>query len=382
MVALARWRLTTIGIPLCVLFLAGVELAKPNFFDAYAALVLLPQEKPVLDVAVRAGGLRLDGDAAERAGSGSLMLPPRTELYVALLTSKAVLEPLAARMSGRVPELFGVPDVAGSELLRRAIVIRATKDGMLEIRARSADPGAAAALAQAVVEVGMRAAKGIEKQLVLEQSRYLERAVVGVRRELQRSESKLRNFYASAHLIDPVMQATDALRQIREVLGAREKARAELAERLAYCTEDAPDVVRLRARIASAEARVREVRGSTVGEVGDKDFGQLLLEFESLRKVVGFQRDLLATLQLRKNVLDLRAEQPGAKLAVIEAAKVPMTPAGPRRRVVLLIAIAVSGIGAIATAVILEQWRYARESDYVRGRLREFRELLRLRRNA
>ena len=80
-----------------VLLVVGLTLGiirlilMPSIYTASAVAVLLPREKPVLDVAIDTSSIETANDRASRSTSGSLLLPPYPALYTTLIYTRPVL---------------------------------------------------------------------------------------------------------------------------------------------------------------------------------------------------------------------------------------------------------------------------------------------------
>ncbi|MEM7245687.1 MAG: hypothetical protein AAF533_10105, partial [Acidobacteriota bacterium] len=89
-------------LALCVVVCTALAVLKlsrtESFYRATADVVLLPREKPALDLQVSASSMDVGEDRAQRADSGSLMLPANPDLYISLMTSRALLENLAEKL--------------------------------------------------------------------------------------------------------------------------------------------------------------------------------------------------------------------------------------------------------------------------------------------
>ena len=83
-----------------------------------------------------------------------------------------------------------------------------------------------ASIPNALIQECQRASKAIEAQLLVNQAGHLEQAAETARIQLEQSEETLKEFSEVHGLIDPGLQATDRLRQIRDVVSLRDARHA------------------------------------------------------------------------------------------------------------------------------------------------------------
>ncbi|MHC5003211.1 MAG: GumC domain-containing protein [Planctomycetota bacterium] len=378
---LARRRLLIIAIVTAGAVAGTLQyLRTPSFYRASAVAVLLPREKPAVDMAVSSATVETTEDGAKRANSGSLMLPPQTDLYVALLGSRSVLESLAGQFGDRLARLRELKANDRSDeivmRLKDMVSVAGTDEGLLTFTVTADDPVLASDLANAMVQEGQRASKAIERQLLVQQAGYLEYAVRASAERLTDAESRLKSFCERHRLIDPNLQATDSLRQIRELDAVRERRAIELARRRLSHTDADPGVRALQHEIELTDQRLVALHAEITSGIGDEEYGRLLVEFEGLRQEVRFRRDLLGTLSTQTEVFRIRAEQPAGNIAVVRPAVPVHTPAGPSRKKTFGLAVGGAMFAAVALCLVLEQVRLVRRDPALANRLDEVRDAI------
>jgi len=319
--------------------------------------VLLPREKPITDASLNLGSVRTENDAAVRATSGTLMLPPNPDLYIELIYSRAVMESLAHRFQPRPPDMADV--VESDEViaqLRRAVVVKGSLEGILTITVTLEERETTAALANAILDECESASKKIERQLILQQAGYLEGAVRQATDDVNAAQAALVGFAARNQLVDPEAESTESLRMIREAVTARASLNAKLSGLLISRTEKDPEVRRLGGEIAAIDARLVDARTELGGGPERGSFSSLLVEHEGLRQQLRFRRDMLGTLEAQTNIFRLRAEQPAGSLAVVRVATPPDSPAGPSKKQVLGVPLFAGAALGVLIALLHTQW--------------------------
>lgn len=365
----------------CVVLGASVGVVKlattkPYYKSACVAL-LLPREKPGLDVSVSTGSLETGMDSAKRETTGALMLPPDTDLYTTILMSRSVILAVAETFAEQLERLELVPERDRSEevvdAIKSMLKISGTDEGMMTIEVTCIDAELAADLANEFMSEMERASKAIERQLIVQQSGFLSGAETKVGQQLATDERALAEFYAEHGVVDLTSQAADILRMIREQKQAMSSLEHDRMERLTGYTEDDETVVMMDQRIAKHRADIERLRNSYLDVVSQEGFGQVRIQYEGLRDRVGYKRDLLATISTQRSVFDIRAEQPAGSVAVLKSAVAPHRPAGPSRKLTIGLPLIASILLACVLVLVLEQWGGSRSDPYIARRMTEIR---------
>lgn len=335
-VAKQKWIVLIILLLGCVLGVVRL-MQMPPIYTSSAVAVLLPREKPMLDAAIDTSSVETSDDSASRSASGSLMLPPNPTLYTTLILSRPVLSRIAEKFGPRLSGHLSPRDRSDEvvQQIRSMISLKSTEEGLITITVESRHADLSADIANELFAECEKASKSIERQLILQQAGHLDKALESSLVRLRVTEQAMSSFAKTYGLIDVDMQASNQLRSLRELSTELDSINADLEElRLSY-SERSPEVRRLLARRATLESQQAGSRENVVGSVGTRDFGQLVVEYESLQQKIRFERDLVATLSTKADIYRLRAEQPTGNLAVIRAATEPTRPSGPSKKIEL-----------------------------------------------
>lgn len=374
----ASWRQILAALVLATLAAAAYLLLAPPFYRASSVAVLLPREKPILDATINSSAVEVSDDQAKRTSTGSLMLPAKPELYLALLRSRAVLRQLADRFGPRLGlPVNGTRSDEEIEALNRAIRIETSEEGLLTITVTADAPELAAELANALLDEGKRASAEIERQMLLQQANHLREILDQRRASLAAAERELELFSSKHSLVDLGIQTTQDLVLLKETRAKRDRLRAELCALSERFTPEDYRMKEAHTRLRSAERDLARIESAMVGGAGVDQVGSLSVQLKSLQERVRLDRDVVATLSLRADLFRLRAEQPAGSLAVIRPAVPVLRKAGPAKKRTLLLALGAALVLSLGYAVLAAQWRKARETDYVRGQLEQLRATLR-----
>jgi capsule polysaccharide export protein KpsE/RkpR len=337
----------------------------PDVYSASAVAVLLPREKAMMDASIDTSSIETSDDRASRSSAGSLMLPPNPALYTTIIDSRAVLEEIARRFSDQLSNSNEVSNNDRSEevidKLRRMIRTTTTEEGIITIHVDSHSARLSADLANALFEQCEIASKSIERKLLIHQASHLDKALLIAEKRLTETEEKMSAFTSKMGLVNTDLQASNQLRGLRELQTERDTLEADLdALRLSY-TNSAPEVIAVKARIATIERQSTLSQQNVVGSVGTADFGRVSIAYKSLEQKVRFERDMVSTLSTKSDIYRLRAEQPIGNLAIIRPANTPTRPAGPSKKRELGLALGLSMILSIGYCLLCQQWQSMRK---------------------
>lgn len=345
-------------------------LTLPPVYEASAVAVLLPREKAILDASIDTSSIESSDDRASRSNAGNLMLPPNPALYTTIIHSRAVLEEIGIHFKDQLSGAISNRDRSEEVLdqLRSMIRTSTTEEGIITIHVRSQSAELSAGIANALFEQCEIASKSIEHKLLIRQAGHLDKALKITQKRLHETETKLSKFTTEMGLINTDMQASNQLRSIRELTTELGTLEANLDELLISYTEQSPEVVALKSRIATINRQIEKSEQTVVGTIDAADFGRITIEYQSLEQKVRFERDMVATLSTKSDIYRLRAEQPIGNLAIIRSANIPTRPAGPSKKRELGLALGLSMIIAIGYCIAFQQWQAMRNDRHMAER--------------
>lgn len=381
--ALVRRRWTVILCVIASLLLgAAMYFKTPETYRSSAVAVLLPREKPLFDVAVDSGTLETSEDGAKRESTGSLMLPANPELYITLIKSRSVMQEVAEafdqKLTGSTSEELLAGDLIAS--LKSMTSIEATEEGLLTVTVTASTPQLSAELANAMVGAGEAASKAIERQLILQQAQYIDHSLELASASLRQYMDQLKKFSGDHRVLDPRTQASDRLRQIRELTQCRDDLKRQLAARRLTWSDRDSEVQRMILEISLCDDQIADLQETVVGEAGLTEYGSLVVDYEALIEKVKQQRDLVVSLTAKKDVFHIRAEQPAGSLAIVRPATPPSGPVGPSRKKFLMISLGLGMFMGLGLALVQEQWAKSLHDPYVAKGVKEILKNLHLQR--
>jgi len=253
--------------------------------------------------------------------------------------------------------------------MRSMVQLQGTEEGILTITVTGRDPELSAEVANALIQECQRASKAIEAQLLVNQAGHLEQAAETARIQLEHSEEALKEFSEVHGLIDPGLQATDRLRQIRDLVSVRDARQADLVQRELAFTDADPGVAALKVEIDLMDRRVGELRETIAGDSDEREYGRMFIEYQGLQQELRFRRDLLVTLSTQSDIFRIRAQQPSGNIAVVRPAFPIRKPAGPSKKKIFGVGLGGSILLAVGLALLTDQLSAVRGDAAMMGRL-------------
>ncbi len=377
LLAITRRRWIVLGV---VGLAAAIGLYLPRlqepYYEAATTFVLLPREKPILDLSVQSASVETSDDTAKRSDSASLALPPNPELYTTLVRSSDVADRVLADLTnnGELSKRT-LPSVAE---IRAATTVRSSEEGVIRLAFQSPDPVMASVIVNALVTECEEASKAIERQLLMQQAGFLGVAIEHAEMTLERARDRLAAFTELFGVSDPAAASARSMQMLRTLDDTEARLELELARTLVHRTDLDPHVARLRRELEMVSHRRDAVREAYCGDLAEHEYARILAEWQALKQDVTLRQDLLMSMRARFDVFTIRADQPSGNLAVIKPASVPSSPAGPSKKKALVLAVLAGGIIACVACVLLDQLSSMLQQEVLRQRLAELVQSLKL----
>lgn len=372
---LRRWQIFLIVLSLGLMAGVGRYLVTRPFYRSTCVAVLMPREKPPLDVEVTIGSLETTRDLANRGDTGAGMLPARVDLYTSIMRSDAVLTAVGERFASRLrlPDNLRIGDLV--HRMRDIARISGTEEGMFNVEATANDPALAADLANALVDEMTETSKNVERQMLDRQVTFLKSSLGAARSRLENAEKALADYIESHGIVDLDKQTGDVLSMIRDAETARQSLVRQRIERLTAFTPEDHVARNLQEQIDEADRNLEELRRRAHGGLttGGASIQEVKLRTEALRKEVEQSRDLVGTLQAQTSLWELRAKQPAGAIAVIKPAIPLRERAGPSKRDTIGAAMLIAFLLGLVVVMIREQWEKVADEPYLRVRAEEIR---------
>ena len=365
MLAIARRRLLVLSVMIGAVAVGVVSgyRAQP-FYSASATFVLLPREKPILDLTVQSASVETSEDAAKRSSSATLTLPPNPDLYSTLIRSSDITEQVAERVAAN--SSFEGARLPGPSAIRAGLTVTSTDEGVVRIAMEHSNPVLAAFVVNEVIRECETASKEIERQLIVQQAGFLSTAIERAEVSLQQAVTRRNSLVERIGVGDPTAAAARSASLLQTLQDTEARIAREMERMLLHRTALDPKVAALDAELRQVREKIIEVRGAFCGTLSEAEFAELECEWRGLEQDLMLRRDLLMSMRARHEVFRIRADQPAGNIAVIRNATAPMIPAGPSKRNLLAFALLGGIVIACGLCVILDQASRAARSPELR----------------
>lgn len=367
-----NWKMI-IGVPFIVAVITAIiTLFMPNIYTAKA--MLLPSEDS-------SGGMMSAmmgqlGGLGGLAGLGGLGGATKTDLYVTMLKSETLKDPLIDRF--KLMELYKAKFRANAytAMDASAAISAGKKDGIITIAVSDKDPKLAAAIANAYVdELGKMAAKlnmaGAGMSRV-----FLEERLTKANVDLAAAENTLKSFQTrnkAVAVTDQAKATLEGVAMLRAQLVAQEVQLATMQRQL---TNESQEVKSAKATISNLRSQIARLEGSgSEGSMpGVGAMPQLGQEYVRLMREFKIQETLVELLTKQYEMTKLNEAKDVVPFQLLQAARVPELKSKPKRAQIVIMAAFASGFLMVLVAFMREFG--AKMNDEDRTRWQELKRVL------
>ena len=349
---------------LCVVSISALNwfMIKP-FYQASGTIVLLPREKPILNMAAQSDSLESTDDTARRAPAASLTLPPNPDLYITLMKSGA----LASRISQRLKPTH---DLTSSQI-RHGIEVSSNDTGLMTVICQAPSPEAATKIATFAIEECEETSKSIERQLILQQTGYFDGAVKRMKSHVDLLTDQINSAAEDFDVSDPELAASRSIARFRRLDETQIRLETQLHGLSIHRTAVDPLVTALQAELESVYIARDSVSKNFCGLISEEAYSSMLAKWKALHQELSQAQDMHMSLIAKRDLFMIRAEQPSGNIAILQAPSIPTAPAGPSKRRAISIALLVAAGGSIMACVISDQISRMKEQESGRALLHE-----------
>jgi tyrosine-protein kinase Etk/Wzc len=347
---------TTIG---AALLTAAITLFMPNIYTATTLILATEDDKGAMSAMMaQLGGL------AGFAGN-SLGGPTKTDLYVSMLKSETVSDPIIDRF--KLLEVYKAKFRvdAYKALNTTAIISAGKKDGIITIAVSDKDPKRAAEMANGYVEELGKVAAGLSMSGAGKNRLFLEEHLATAKADLSRAGNELKNFQARNKMVDVTEQAKASIEGVAQLRGQLAVQEVQLAAMQRQFTDSSQEVKRARVSVATLKTQIARLEGSggnssipSVGSVPQlgQDYLRLMREFKIQETMV----DLLTKQYEMARLAESKDQSP---FQVLQKAKVPERKSKPTRAKLVILATFAVLFFSVLLAFVCENVSRMTEAD-------------------
>jgi tyrosine-protein kinase Etk/Wzc len=342
------------------------SLLLPNIYTATTMILAMEEDKGGLSAMMaQMGGL------AGISGVGALGGPTKTDLYISMLKSETVRDPIIDRFKllEVYKEKFRVD--AYRALDKKAVVTAGKKDGIISIAVSDKDPKRAADMANEYVEELGRLAARLNMSGAGKNRLFLEESLATAKADLTKAGDDLKAFQAKNKMVNVTEQAKASIEGVAQLRAQLAVQEVQLAAMLRQFTESSQEVKRARVTVGNLKAQIARLEGSggnssipSVGSVPQlgQDYLRLMREFK-------IQETMVELLTNQYKLARLSESKDLSPFQVLQKAKVPERKSKPARALMVITATFAAFLCSLQLAFIREFFVRLPEGERVRWRL-------------
>ncbi|MGB3057179.1 MAG: polysaccharide biosynthesis tyrosine autokinase, partial [Candidatus Omnitrophota bacterium] len=232
-----------------------------------------------------------------------------------------------------------------SALLNRIEIKPIPNTQLVEISADDVDPAFSAKIANlwaaAYIEYILDAKYDATKYA----SGWLQGKIKEAKKNLEIAEANLQQCRRENNIIAPESENIEVL---SDLLKRKSELEIELTEKLEYLKEKHPEVIGLKSELASVNSKIT---GETNTEILSKDKE---IQYNILKREVESNKQIYESLLKRIKEMEVTGELKTTNVRVIDKATIPKTPARPKKKINLLIALFMGLFGGSGLAFLFE----------------------------
>lgn len=333
-VTVRYWRMIAVTTLVAAALAVGYSLTLPNIYTATTMILPSDDDKASLGAMMS----QLGGGLASLAGGAGLGGPTKADLYVSMLKSEPIKDPLVDRF--KLKDVFKVECVSDVyELLNTKASISAGKtDGIITIAVSDKNPKLAADMANAYVdELGRFVAKlsmtGAGKGRL-----FLESKLATAKADLAKASDELQSFQAHNKILNVTEQAKISIEGIAKLKAQLAVQEVQLVGLQKQFTDTSQEVKRGKAVLDTLNAQIARLEGaggnSSVPSVGSMP--RLGQEYLRLMREFKIQEAMVEVLTKQYEMARISESKDISPFQVLQKAKVPERKSKPKRSIIVI----------------------------------------------
>jgi uncharacterized protein involved in exopolysaccharide biosynthesis len=353
---------TTFG---AALLTAVITLLMPNIYTATTLILASEDDKGGMSAMMaQLGGL------AGIAG-GSIGGPTKTDLYVSMLKSETVRDPIIDRF--KLLEVYKAKYRvdAYKALNTNAMISAGKKDGIITIAVSDKDPKRAADMANGYVDELGRIAAGLSTSGAGKNRLFLEERLATAKADAVRAGDALKNFQAKNKMLNVTEQAKASIEGVAQLRGQLAVQEVQLASLQRQFTDSSQEVKRARVAVGNLRGQIARLEGggggSSIPSVGSVP--QLGQDYLRLMRDVKIQETMVELLTKQYEMARLSEAKDLSPFQILQKAKVPEKKSKPARAKMVIIATFVAFIFSLLLAFVRESFSRMPEENKGRWQL-------------
>jgi len=332
---------TTLG---AAILTALITLLMPNIYTA--TTLIMPSEDDKGGMSAMMAQL---GGLASLAGGGTLGGPTKSDLYVSILKSETVKDPMIDRY--KLLEVYKAKFRADAykALDSQAMITSGKKDGIISIEVSDKDPKRAADMANSYVDELGRVTANLSMSGAGKNRMFLEERLTTAKADLSRAGDELKSFQARNKMVNVPEQARASIEGVAQIRAQLAVQEVQLAGLMRQFTDSSQEVKRARLSVESMKGQIARLEGSA-GNSSIPALGavpQLGQDYLRLMRDFKIKETMVELLTKQYEMARLSESKDLSPFQVLQKAKVPERKSKPSRAIMVIMVIFVTFFSSI-----------------------------------
>ena len=304
------------------------------------------------------------------------------DLFIGMFNSHTVEDRLVDRFDLR--KVYGVKHYqdARKELERRSYIV-AEREGLISINVTDRDPVRAANLANAYVDEFHKLNSDLGISEASQRRVFYEQRLASEREDLSLAEMALKQAQERTGLLQPDAQTRAIIDSVADMRAQVALNEVQLQGMRTYATQENPEVVREREKLASLRSELAKLERDT-GDVGNgnlevptQKLPQAELEYFRRARDMKYHETLYELLNKQLEAARIDEAKDAVVVQVVDRAVEPEKKSAPARVLIVLIVAVAAFLLSCVGVLVSEILRRKKEDPYERARLSLLNEALR-----
>ncbi len=346
LIVLAKAKRLIVGLPLAVGVLAAVfAMLIPAKYTASASIM-----PPVMG---QPSAMALLGGA----GAGLIGLGKNpSDIYVTLFKSRAVEDALIKRFN--LQSYYKTKyQVDTRKALEGDLIVKAGKEGIIEIEYTHRDPKQSAAVANGAVD----ALRDLNARLAITEAAkrrvYFEHQLILAKDNLTDAEVSLKNYQQKTGVMQMEAQGGATLSQIASLEATITGKQVQLEGMKSFATKNNPDYMRVQRELEGLNNELAKLQSNGKGEtrgvmIAKNKIPETGLEFAHRTRDVKYYETLYEIMAKQFEMAKADEAKEGALIQVVDAATPPERRSAPKRSIIVLLSMVLAFFLAVLWAFV------------------------------
>lgn len=350
---------TTFG---AALLTAGITLLMPNIYTATTLILAAEDDKGGMSAMMaQLGGL------AGIAG-GTLGGPSKTDLYVSMLKSETVRDPIIDRFKLLDVYKAKFRSDAYKALNTNALISAGKKDGIITIAVSDKDPKRAAEMANGYVDELGKLAAGLSMSGAGKSRQFLEERLATAKADSVRAGDALKEFQSKNKMVNVTEQAKASIEGVAQLRGQLAVQEVQLAAMQRQFTDSSQEVKQSRVAVNNLRGQIARLEGgggnSSIPSVGSVP--QLGQDYVRLMRDAKIQETMVELLTKQYEMARLTESKDLSPFQILQKAKVPERKSKPARAKKVLTTTFFAFFFSVLFTFVRENFARMSDSDRLR----------------